>query len=60
MSDYTTDQRVPMPEGVTLRDYFAGKAMQALLSDPNVMMDNKKISDWAYSMAEAMMEARNG
>ena len=50
----------PSQGGMTLRDYFAAKAMQALLSDPNVVMDNKKVAEWSYNMADAMMEARNG
>jgi len=53
-------------QGMTLRDYFAAKAMQSLtqhfLTEELHLTDN----DWmsgvamdAYTMADAMMEARN-
>ena len=43
--------------GMTLRDYFAAKAMQALL--PKVDLDKHKlIADTAYDYADAMMKAR--
>jgi hypothetical protein len=44
--------------GMTLRDYFAAKAMQGIVSDPNVTVGWEKTAAWAYSMADAMMEAR--
>ncbi len=44
--------------GMTLRDYFAAKAMQGILADPNVNMGEYKLAKWAYEMADAMMEAR--
>jgi hypothetical protein len=46
-------------EGMTLRDYFAAKAMQALLSDVEDVARTKLwISITAYSMADAMLEER--
>jgi len=45
--------------GMTLRDYFAAKAMQGFLADgaaPDVSKET--ISVMAYSMADAMMKAR--
>jgi hypothetical protein len=45
--------------GMTLRDYFAAKAMQGLLaSDVNASL--KVFAKQAYAVADAMMEARNG
>ena len=51
--------------GMDLRDYFAAKAMQALvsvdLSSIQIKYDLKRseiISTLAYSFADAMMEAR--
>jgi len=44
--------------GMTLRDYFAAKAMSGCLDEnitPN-MFDH--IATWSYQMADAMMEAR--
>jgi hypothetical protein len=45
--------------GMTLRDYFAAKAMQAFIADgaaPDVSKET--ISLMAYAMADAMLEAR--
>ena len=47
--------------GIPMRDYFAAKAMQALMTsddsntDPEMYGVNAK---WAYRMADAMIEAR--
>jgi hypothetical protein len=43
--------------GMTLRDYFAAKAMQGILADPSTpeIMD---IAGAAYEVADAMMKAR--
>ena len=47
-------------KGMTLRDYFAAKAMQALLSDPNWRedMDFDETASAGYTMADAMLKAR--
>lgn len=42
--------------GMDLRDYFAAKAMQAMLSWED--LGNFNVSQEAYMMADAMMEAR--
>lgn len=46
--------------GMTLRDYFAARAMQAFLSDPGWRqdMDFEDTAHAAYLMADAMMKAR--
>jgi hypothetical protein len=46
--------------GMTLRDFFAAKAMAAMLSIEQVHFANTEtqIATWAYQQAEAMMEAR--
>ena len=41
--------------GMTLRDYFAAKAMQIFISDGR---DDVDTSRNAYAMADAMLEAR--
>ncbi len=45
-------------QGMTLRDYFAAKAMQGLAS----RLDNDQAYDgyaaWSYAMADAMLAAR--
>ena len=46
-------------DGMTLRDYFAAKAMQAYLGGND--RDDFEFSDWAeasYIMADAMLAAR--
>lgn len=43
-------------EGMTLRDYFAAKAMQALLSTGET--DAPMISKASYIVADAMLKAR--
>lgn len=44
--------------GMDLRDYFAAKAMQGLLSS-DVHASIKEFAEQAYIMADAMMKARN-
>jgi hypothetical protein len=49
--------------GMTLRDYFAAKAMQGWLATyPNDMavqdVSPTNIADFAYEMADAMLKAR--
>lgn len=43
---------------MTLRDYFAAKAMQGIMSDPNLDMDSSQVARLSYQMADAMMKAR--
>ena len=54
-------------EGMTLRDYFAAKAMQALISDPFYQDQGQykgwgeigpKLADDAYDVADAMLTER--
>ena len=45
--------------GMTLRDYFAGKAMEALLVDPSWQGNTTgTAAAIAYEMADAMLKAR--
>ena len=53
----------PIPKGVpgmTLRDYFAAKAMQAAATNPTgadgFTFDER--ATWAYAQADAMLKAR--
>ena len=43
-------------EGMSLRDYFAAKAMQGLM---DAAMPMPEIAQAAYEMADAMLKARN-
>jgi hypothetical protein len=51
---------VPENPGMSLRDYFAARAMQALLSDSDWRqdMDFKDTAFAAYRQADAMLKAR--
>lgn len=42
--------------GMTLRDYFAAKAMQVMLADEAA--PEESIAKWAYRQADAMLAAR--
>lgn len=43
-------------DGMTLRDYFAAKAMQAILNDAETFWDGA--APLAYQYADAMLKAR--
>jgi len=46
-------------EGMTLRDYFAAKAMQGMLSENSgIRYPTDELVDFAYKVADAMMKAR--
>ena len=46
--------------GMTLRDYFAAKAMSAYMGRPNlpVSVSDEELATACYQMADAMMKAR--
>lgn len=48
--------------GMTIRDYFAAKAMQAIISraDNRFTTTLEFVGGKAYQFADAMMKARNG
>jgi hypothetical protein len=48
-------------EGMTLRDYFAAKAMAVYFLDPDIediLRDPVSIANWCYEMADEMLKAR--
>ena len=51
-------------KGMTLRDWFAGQAMQAMLSNPanygsiHEWRDDATVSEQAYEIADDMIKAR--
>lgn len=64
---------IPVNNGMTLRDWFAGLAMQGLLANPGGPIQANGMSGWnwcncspedavnlAYSIADAMLKAREG
>lgn len=53
------DANVNGQEGMTLRDYFAAKAMQACVADPDWRREYAaSTSEAAYYVADAMIAAR--
>ena len=44
--------------GMTLRDYFAAKAMQGLLLDGVGSLADEELADWAYNLADCMLKKR--
>ena len=43
---------------MTLRDHFAGLAMQAILSNPEYIGEDAALADQSYNVADAMLKAR--
>ena len=59
--DYIDQHGKKNPEGMTLRDYFAAKAMQSTLSDDPGYHQKYEFIDLAYfsyQCADAMLKAR--
>lgn len=49
----------PSESGMTLRDWFAGMALQGLMANPNTEARSyKQCAQDAYVAADAMLEAR--
>jgi len=57
---YTNQYCSPFQGGMSLRDYFAAKAMQAIQADKSFVLgyDPAQVADRAYEMADAMLKAR--
>ena len=47
-------------EGMTLKDYFAAKAMNGLLASlpSDTTLYDSNVAKWSYEMADAMLKAR--
>jgi hypothetical protein len=58
IDDVDPDVSYPAHIGMTLRDYFAAKAMQADMTDGVHESDFAWSAARAYKMADAMLEAR--
>jgi hypothetical protein len=57
-SDWDENDRAYKMHGMTLRDYFAAKAMQADITDGRHEDQFAWCAGRAYKMADAMLEAR--
>jgi hypothetical protein len=49
---------VALLSGMSLRDYFAGQAMQGQLADFNCGKEPEYIASWSYRCADAMLAER--
>lgn len=66
MHKHPTSGQTTISEGLDLRDWFAGLALQGLLSNPKLAEEIRKqggaysgwIEDSAYSWADAMIQQR--
>ena len=57
---YCDNERVGHSNGMSLRDYFAAKAMAALLvSEPEAKASFGTCAEWAYQAADAMLAERD-
>ena len=59
-NEHGLDPTTIIHDGMTLRDYFAAKAMQAMLGSPNCPMElcENELATQAYMTADAMLKAR--
>jgi len=61
-TDSIYNARIHAQDDMTLRDYFAAKAMQGLCVNSatfsNSELNIKSISEWSYQFADAMLKAR--
>jgi hypothetical protein len=55
---FPTPPGVQHNDGMTLRDYFAAKALQGLLADSEREGTWSEFAEDAYSCADAMLKAR--
>ena len=44
--------------GMMLRDYFAAAALQGMLANSKLQMSHKNYVNFAYELADAMLESR--
>jgi hypothetical protein len=56
---HNTGHGAPFDEGMTLRDYFAAKAMQTMLGWDNDHTNWDSYAKDAYTMADAMLKHRD-
>jgi hypothetical protein len=52
------EQIAELAGGMSLRDYFAAKALPAYFSDGTGHANDEQAAKWAYRIADAMLKAR--
>ena len=55
----TTEQEIKIALGISLRDYFAAKALQGMLACPDIGATYELFAQEAYQHADAMLDARS-
>lgn len=60
MEENACGQETGWKQGMTLRQWFAGMALQGLLANPSPMLKNLDIPELAYEYADAMLRAGKG
>ena len=48
-----------MSHGMSLKDYFAAHAMQAMIAEPSLKATPEEFAERAYMVADAMLKARD-
>jgi hypothetical protein len=56
--DFTPEDCPAVPTGMTLRDYFATKAMAAIVAGGHSFAGYAELAASAYAIADAMLAAR--
>ena len=46
-------------KGMKMRDYFAAKALRAMIAEPSLKATPEEFAQRAYMVADAMMKARD-
>jgi len=46
-------------KGMKMRDYFAAKALQAMIAEPSLKATPEEFAQKAYQIADAMLKARD-
>ena len=55
----TEEDALRLRNGMTLRDYFAAKAMQAYLTHQQILgTDLNTVAKWSYNVADTMLKVR--
>jgi len=58
LSGLPNDNFINPTEGMSLRDHFAGLAMQGSCACPDNNAPPRAVANWAYEIADAMLAAR--
>lgn len=58
--EFNGQREIYAETGMSLRDYFAAKAMQGLMMQDSVSQcwRNEKIAEWSYKIADEMLRQR--